>query len=503
MTPRLPAPCAPFVPLLAAAFLLLAFPPAPARAARVEFTEYDLPNGLHVILAPEHVNPVFSSYLLYHVGSKNERPDRTGFAHFFEHLMFEGTENIGRGETFKIVTAAGGNLNASTSFDQTDYYLNLPANQYALALWIESERMLHARVEQAGVDTQRQVVKEERRMRYDNQPYGGLFEELAKLVFAGSPYSWVPIGSVQYIDQATLEEFRAFYKQFYVPNNATLVLAGDFDPEKIKSEVAAYFGPIPRGADIARPAITLDFQVAGGPLPPPAPKRMQTEVAALVDQPAPATHVTSEERFPLRPTAGRTVTVERANTPLPASLHAWLAPRETDPDAYAVELLTNILANGRSSRLYRRLVDDEQAAVQASAFPYFLESAGTVGVFAVANRGVTIEKLDALIDEEIAKVKKEGVTESEYQKARNQKESEFATSYGTAQARARALAHYHVFFGDTSLVNTELQRYLAVTRDDLKRVANKYLVTESTDILHYPVPGKPAAPAAPNAPAAQ
>ena len=428
-----------------------------AEGVRIAFTEYDLPNGLHVILAPEHSSPVFASYVLYHVGSKNERPDRTGFAHFFEHLMFEGTDNIGRGQIFKDVTAAGGNLNASTSFDQTDFYINLPSNQYGLALWIESERMMHAKIEQIGVDTQRQVVKEERRLRYDNQPYGGLFEEVAKLVFAGTPYSWVPIGSVQYIDQATLEEFRQFYKTYYLPNNATLVLSGDFDPEKIKGEVEAYFGPIPRGPDPARPVVKTE--------PPTAPK---------------------------------TVDVDKQNTPLPASLHAWLAPKETDvPDAYAVEMLTNILANGRSSRLYRRLVDTEQAAVEASAFPYLLEDAGMVGVFAVGNQGITLERLDALIDEEVNKVRQDGVTEEEFQKARNQKESEVASSYGTVLARAEGLAHYHVYFHNTGLVNTELDDYLKVTRDDLKRAANKYFVPQGTDILHYPVPVRPQGPPQP------
>ena len=446
--------------LAVATFGALAAPAAlsAAEGVRIAFTEYDLPNGLHVILAPEHSSPVFASYVLYHVGSKNERPDRTGFAHFFEHLMFEGTDHIGRGQIFKDVTAAGGNLNASTSFDQTDFYINLPSNQYGLALWIESERMMHAKIEQIGVDTQRQVVKEERRLRYDNQPYGGLFEEVAKLVFAGTPYAWVPIGSVQYIDQATLEEFRQFYKTYYLPNNATLVLSGDFDPEKIKGEVEAYFGPIPRGPDPVRPVVKTE--------PPTEPK---------------------------------IVNVDKQNTPLPASLHAWLAPKETDvPDAYAVEMLTNILANGRSSRLYRRLVDTEQAAVEASAFPYLLEDAGMVGVFAVGNQGITLERLDALIDEEVNKVRQDGVTEEEFQKARNQKESEVASSYGTVLARAEGLAHYHVYFHNTGLVNTELDEYLKVSRDDLKRAANKYFVPQSTDILHYPVPNQSQEPPRPS-----
>ncbi len=446
MTLRLPA-------ALAVALCLVAA--APAHAGRIECSEYDLSTGSHVILAPEHSAPVVASYMLYHVGSKNERPDRTGFAHFFEHLMFEGSDNIPRGRIDKLVSGAGGNLNASTSFDRTDYYINVPSNQLELALWIESERLMHGKVEQIGVDTQRQVVKEERRMRYDNQPYGGLLEELAKLVFDGSPYAWVPIGSVQYIDQATLDEFRSFYHEYYVPNNATYVLAGDFDPDHAKQLVESYFGPIPHGK---------------GDLPRPEVKVVEQKEA-------------------------RTLNVERQNTPLPASLHAWLAPKETDPDAYAVDLLTNILATGRSSRLYRRLVDQEQAAVQAQAFPFLLENAGMVGVFAVGNRGVTLDKLDGLINEEVAAVKKDGVTEEEFQKSLNSKQSEIASSYGTMLARARALGDFHVFYGDTNKVNTELDEYLKVKRDDLKNVANKYFTDKGLNTLHYPVPGAPAASA--------
>ena len=435
----------------AAACLLLLLSPFSSHAARIDFNEYDLPNGLHVILAPEHSTPVIASYVLYHVGSKDERPDRTGFAHFFEHLMFEGSDNIPRGRLDKLVTAAGGNLNASTSFDQTNFHISLPANQYKLALWIESERMMHGKVEQIGVDTQRQVVKEERRRSYDNQPYGGLFEELSKLVFAGSPYSWVPIGSVQYIDQATLDEFRQFYHTYYIPNNATYVMAGDFDPAAVKADIDAYFGPIPRGTEPPRPVVKIMPQ-----------------------------------------TAPRTIEVERQTTPLPATLHAWQAPAQTDPDSYAVDLLTNIMATGRSSRLYRRMVDQEQAAVEAEAFPFFQEKAGMIGVFAIGNQGVTLAKLDALIDDEIAKVKKDGVTEQEYQKSLNGKQSELASSYGSMLSRAQGLADYHVFYGDTNKVNTELDEYLKVTRDDLKRVANKYLVAIGTNTIHYPVPGSSA-----------
>lgn len=421
----------------------------------IHFVEYDLANGLHVILHENHAAPVVATYVLYHVGSKDERPDRTGFAHFFEHLMFEGSENIPRGQIDKYVSGAGGNLNASTSFDQTDYHLNLPANQLKLALWIESERMLHAKIDEVGVETQRKVVKEEKRQSYDNQPYGSLMEELAKLVFKGTPYEWVPIGSFQYIDQASIDEFRQFYKSYYLPNNATIAIAGDFNLEATKTLVDDYFGPIPRGPQPERPKVEL----------PPRKEPVKKDVL-------------------------------KDNTPLPATLHAWHAVHETHPDAYPIELLGNILSGGRSSRLYKRLVEKEQAALDVEAFPFLMEKAGMLGVFATGQRGVTLEKLDALITEEVARVKKEAVTEEEYQKALNQKEAEFASSFGTMQSRAKNLARYHLFFGDANLINTELDRYLAVKREDLQRVAKTYFREDGTHILHYPVP-EPKEPAQP------
>ncbi|MEA3207712.1 MAG: zinc protease [Chthoniobacter sp.] len=422
---------------------------APPRAVLkpIKFIEYDLPNGLHVILHENHAAPVISTYVLYHVGSKNERPDRTGFAHFFEHLMFEGSDNIPRGKIDKYVSGAGGNLNASTSFDQTDYFFNLPANQLQLGLWIESERMMHARIDEAGVETQRQVVKEEKRRGVDNQPYGTLFEELAKLVFKGTPYEWVPIGSFQYIDDAKIEEFRDFWKTYYLPNNATLAVAGDIDVEKTKALIGEYFGPIPKGPEIQRPKI--DWQVSA-----PATKK----------------------------------DVLKENTPLPATLHAWRAPIETDPDSYPLELLGNILSTGRSSRLHKRLVEKEQVAMEVEAFPYLLEQAGVLGVYVIGQQGVSLDQLDTLITEEVEKVKAEGVTAEEFQKALNQKEAEFASSFGTMNARAKNLARYHVFYGDANLINTELDRYLAVQREDLQRVAKKYFASENTSVLHYPVP---------------
>ena len=415
---------------------------------KIEFEEYDLPNGLHVILHRNTDAPVVSTYMLYHVGSKDERPDRTGFAHFFEHLMFEGSENIDRGQIDKLISGAGGNLNASTSFDRTDYYINLPSNELELALWIESERLLHAVIDETGVETQREVVKEERRSRYDNQPYGSLMENMAAAVFADTSYGWTPIGSAQYIDEATIDEFRDFYKKWYVPNNAILSIAGDIDIEKTKYLVARYFGDVPKG---------------------PEPDRSEIDWRLDVD--------------------GFKKIVEEPMTPLPATVHIWRAPLLTHDDAEAIDLLINILANGKSSRMYRRLVDVERAAVNSAAFTWLQEKAGLVAAYAIGNRGVTIEQLDRLIEDEVQKLIDEGITDREFQKALNQKEAEIASSIGTMSSRAQSLAYYHQWYGDTGRINKELESYRSVTKEDLQRVATEILVRNRRNTLHYPVPG--------------
>ncbi|MEK0445704.1 MAG: hypothetical protein RLZZ399_1025 [Verrucomicrobiota bacterium] len=431
-----------------------ATPAAPAAAPEtrsvrkpIAYTEYDLPNGLHVILHENHSAPVVSTYVLYRVGSKNERPDRTGFAHFFEHLMFEGSKNIPRGTIDKYISGAGGNLNASTSFDRTDYYFNLPSHQLRLALWIESERLLHSRIDEAGVETQRSVVKEERRRSYDNQPYGSLFEELSSLVSEGTPYQWVPIGSFQYIDKATIDEFRDFHRTYYCPNNATLVVAGDFQPEEARQLIDSYFSTIPRGKEVPQPDFVWDLQVQG-----------------------------------------KTKDVVKKNTPLPAIVHAWRGPKETHPDAYPLEMLTNILGNGRSSRLYQRLVEKEGVAMSAMPYCYLLEKAGLLALSVTGQSGVSLEELDRLLKSEIAKVIEEGVTDEEFQKARNAMESQFADSGATMHDRAKSLAYYQMFYGDTSLINSELDRYLAVQKDDLRRVAKQYLTDSGRFTLRFPLP---------------
>ncbi|MEM9161265.1 MAG: pitrilysin family protein [Verrucomicrobiota bacterium] len=418
-----------------------------SKMPQIDFVEFELPNGLHVILHANDEAPVVSSYILYHVGSKDERADMTGFAHFFEHLMFEGSKNVGRKEGDRLISEAGGNKNASTSFDRTDYYINLPSNELELALWIESERMLHAEIGEIGVETQREVVKEERRSRYENQPFGTFVLHLAKTAFEGTSYEWTAIGDVEHINKATLEEFRKFYNTWYVPNNATLSIAGDIDIEKTKKLVERYYGDIPKGADIER-----------------------VEIDWVVDRP------------------GKTVVVEEPMTPLPASIHVWPAPPMTHEDANALDLAISILATGKSSRIYNRLVAQERAAVSSSAFAWLQEKVGMVAAYAIGNSGVPIETLDELMDEEVQKLVNEGISDREFQKALNQKESELASSLGTMQSRATSLAYYHQWYGDANRVNTELDEYLSVTKEDVIRVAKKYLVKERRSTIHYVLP---------------
>lgn len=415
-----------------------------AQAKKIEFQQYKLENGLSVILHKDNTNPIVNVSVLYHVGSKNEDPVRTGFAHFFEHLMFEGSPNIKRGEYSKIIESSGGNLNASTSFDRTFYFENLPSNQLELGLYLESERMLQLKIDSTGVETQRKVVKEERKQRLDNTPYGTLVEKIFSNAFKVHPYRWMPIGSAQYIDQATIDEFIAFYKKFYVPNNATLTIAGDIDIIKTKELIKKYFNEIPKGKDaIARP----------------------------------------KEVEPVKTAEVRETVYDKVQLPLVAQ--AYHMPAQGTPDYYALSTLTTLLSGGESSRLTKEIKDKQQKAVQVGSIPFSLEDPGLFLTYGLCNVGGKAEDLETAIDTEIEKVKKDLVSETEFQKIKNQIESSFVTRYSTVAGIGESLANYSVYFGDSNLINTEIQRYMKVTREDLKRVANKYLTKENRVVLYY------------------
>ncbi|MGW8121162.1 M16 family metallopeptidase [Roseivirga echinicomitans] len=415
-----------------------------AKAQNIEYEEYKLDNGLHVILHQDNSTPIVTVSVLYHVGSKNEPKGRTGFAHFFEHLMFEGSPNLERGEYFKIIEAAGGSLNANTSNDRTYYFQTLPSNQLALGLYMESERMLHAKIDSAGIATQKEVVKEEKRLRVDNQPYGSIISVMLKNAYGGTNYEWAPIGSFEDIDAATDQDFVDFYETFYVPNNATLSIAGDIDKKEAKKLIEKYFSEIKKGTrEIPRPEIT-------------APKLEKTIKETVFD-----------------------------NIQVPALVQGYRMPAQGTEDYYALQMLTTLLSGGQSSRFQKEIVDNKGMALAVQSIPLGLESGGLFINFAIPNQGVAIEDLEAEVDAMIEQTKNELVPEREFQKVKNQVENNFVSGYGSVQSIAESLANYHVYFGNTELINTEIERYKKVTREDLQRVARKYFVPENKVVLTY------------------
>jgi predicted Zn-dependent peptidase len=427
--------------LLGAALLLSGTKQADAK---INFTQYVMPNGLHVILHEDHSTPIVAVSVMYHVGSKNEHPERTGFAHFFEHLLFEGSENIKRGEFMKLVQSAGGQLNANTTQDRTFYFEVLPSNQLELALWMESERMLHAKIDDIGIETQRKVVKEEKKQRYDNTPYGQLINVIFENAYTTYPYRWSPIGKEQYIDKATMDEFMAFYRTFYVPNNAVMVIAGDIDPAKTKELIAKYYNDIPKGTK---------------PIPRP------TEVEPVQK---------AEKRVKFYD-----------NVQLPGVILAYHMPKQGTHDYYAIQLLTQLMSKGKSSRFEKEVVDKQEKAIQAAAFDLGNEEPGMAIMLGICNMGVPAGDLEKSMLAEIEKLKKDGITDEEYKKLQNQAENDFIEQNQKVLGIATNLATYQTFMGNADLINTELDRYKKVTKDDIKRVANKYFTKENRLVVHY------------------
>ena len=419
-----------------------------AQAPKINFEKYTLPNGLKVILHRDNSAPVVAVTALYHVGSKNEDTGRTGFAHFFEHLLFEGSDNIKRGEFDKYVTSAGGALNANTSQDRTFYYELLPSNQLKLGLWLESERMMHAKIEEIGVKTQREVVKEEKRQRVDNQPYGSILDQTFKRAFRAHPYKWMPIGSMEHLNKAQLQEFIDFYKKYYVPNNCVLSIAGDFNLDSAKKNIALYFKDIPKGTvAINRPNI----------VEPP----LNGEVRDVIED----------------------------NVQLPLLLQAYRTPKQGTEDYYTFNVLSTILSGGESSRMQKILVNKSQQALAAAAFPFALEDAGLFIVYSLPNMGNSVEKLEKSMDSIITELKENLVPEKEYQKVMNQIQSNFVQKNSSMAGIAESLANYEVYFNDANLINNEIDRFKKVTRQDIQSVAKKYLNKDNRVVLTY-VPKK-------------
>nr|WP_298996733.1 pitrilysin family protein [uncultured Allomuricauda sp.] len=418
-----------------------------AIAQEVSFEEYDLPNGLHVILHQENGAPVVTTSVMYHVGGKDRTEGRTGFAHFFEHLLFEGTENIERGKWFEIVSSNGGINNANTSQDRTYYYEVFPSNNLQLGLWMESERMLHPVIDQKGVDTQQEVVKEEKRLRYDNSPYGQFLAVLGKNLFEVHPYKDPNIGYMEDLDAATLEDVKAYNKKYYVPNNSVLVVAGDFQIDETKKMIEDYFGPIPRGADIVRNY-------------PKEKPITEQKVAKAYD----------------------------ANIQIPAIGLAYRTPGFKERDAYVLDMISTYLSDGRSSKLYKKMVDDQKQALQVGAFNIGQEDYGMYLVFALPVGETTLEVLQTEMEEEVAKVRDELISEKDYQKLQNKFENDFVNANSSVEGIANSLARYYMLYGDTDLINKEIDIYRSITREEIKEVANKYLKPNQSVIINY-LPG--------------
>jgi len=416
----------------------------PSAAQEVAYEEYDLDNGLHVILHQDNSAPIVTTSVMYHVGGKDRTEGRTGFAHFFEHLLFEGTKNIEKGEWFKIVSSNGGKNNANTSQDRTYYYEIFPSNNLQLGLWLESERMLHPIINQDGIDTQQEVVKEEKRLRYDNSPYGQFLYAIGKNLFKVHPYKDPNIGYMADLDAATLEDVTAYNKKYYVPNNAVLVVTGDFDTPKTKEMISDYFAGIPRGADITRSY--------------PKEEPITEQINAKFHDP---------------------------NIQIPATMIAYRTPGFKEREAYVLDMLSTYLSDGRSSKLYKKMVDDQKQALQVGAFNIGQEDYSMYVAFALPVGETSLEVLNTEMEEEFTKVRTELISESDHQKLLNKFENQFVNSNSGVEGIANSLARNYMLYGDTSLINKEIEIYRSITREEIKEVANRFLNPNQRLVLEY------------------
>lgn len=422
------------------------------KLPKVEFTDIRLENGLRVIIAPDHFAPVFSIDVTYNTGSANEKQGRTGFAHLFEHMMFEGSMNVGKGEHMFLVQNYGGSMNGTTNEDRTTYFEELPKNQLDLALFLEADRMKALNISQANLDNQRNAVQEERRLRVDNQPYGKSFEELGQLAYDSFPYHHSVIGSMEDLNAASIDDVKEFFRVYYAPNNAVLVLVGDLDPKETMVKVKKYFGNIPRQP--APPEVTF------------------TE----------ADH--DKER------------VKTLNDPLarlPQIFGAYNAPKGNTPDNYALQILAQVLSTGRSSRFYQHLVHDKQLAINVFGGMQARRGPSLFQFLAIPRPGVKVEDLQKAIDDEIEAVKKDGITQQELEKVRTQILRQQIQTRNSTLFTSIQLGQYAVFYNDPNLINTAYDKLIAVTAEQVKQAAQKYLVPAHRSVIITMPAAKPAA----------
>ena len=428
-----------------------AAPPAVAagRVPQIKFTDYRLSNGLRVLLSVDHSAPVVAVSVTYDVGSRNERPGRTGFAHLFEHMMFQGSANIGKGEHMLLVQDNGGTMNGTTNQDRTNYFEALPSNQLDLALFLEADRMRSLDISQTNLDNQRAVVQEEKRQSYENQPYSAMGETMDALAYSSFGYSHSTIGSMDDLNAATLDDVKSFFKTYYAPNNAALAVVGDFNEAEAKRKIEKVFGSIPR-----QPA-------------PPAPDLTETPIVG-------------EKRKVLTDKLARLTRYEMA----------FKTVSGDHPDAEPLALLGSILSGGRTSRLYTALVEPK-IALNATAGGGAGRGPGLFSFSAVVPPMGSVDDIEKAFSTEISKLLTDGVTEAELQKAKTQARARRLSGGGggrfgglqTALGRANALTQNAIFYNDPNRVNTQITRLEAVTLADIKRVANQYLNTPNRVIV--------------------
>ena len=425
-----------------------------AAQERYEFEEYTLSNGLRVILSENHSAAVVAINLWYNVGSRNERPGRSGFAHLFEHMMFQGSAHVKKAEHLQLIERAGGNMNGTTNEDRTAYFETLPANRLNLGLWLEADRMRSLAITDENFENQRETVKEERRLRVDNQPYGKAFTDGPTMPYDSAScfaYAHTVIGSMDDLNAAETKDVQEFFDLYYAPNNATLVVVGAFDPAEAKGMIEGYFGDIARGAE------------------PPS-------VDCAVDYGALGNREIWED--------------EHAN--LPAVVTLYLVPAHREEDARPLQMLATILGQGESSRLHKSLVRDAKSALTAAAGSDSRRGASLFLTFAIANQGIEADTLAAQLQEQMARILEEGVTEKELKKVKNSFRSGQIFSRQTSMGLSSSLQHYAHYHDSVEEINTDLARYMAVTREDIQRVAKRYLVSENSFTIIV-VPKKPAA----------
>jgi len=419
-----------------------------AQAGRVPFEQFTLPNGLRVIYSEDRSTPIVTVNLWYEVGSRNERPGRSGFAHLFEHMMFQGSAHVKKAEHNQLLERVGADFNGSTAEDRTNYYETVPSNRLNLALWLEADRMRSLAITEENFENQRQAVKEERRLRVDNQPYQGAFTDGLTWPFDSTscfPYSHTVIGSMDDLDAAKLADVQAFFETYYAPNNATLVVVGDFSPTELRSLVNQYFAGIPSHA---------------------APEAPRCDPSAAK--------------------AGTRHEVRDAKANLDAVLRIYRVPEHRSPDTGALELLDLILGQGESSRLNVSVVRRDKAAVATGSLLNPFGSRNGPGVwvtYGIVNQGVSADRMDSLLAAQLDTIRANGVTADELAKAKNLLRAGFIANRETTMGKAEELHHYLTFHNSIDEINTDLERVLAVTTDDIKRVASTYLDSRNLTVV--------------------